>query len=809
MSSVAFSSDLPSAQAFLKWHIRPPSSYVETDVLNAFQDVPKLRLGTVLMYNPQLHTAKVAVKGDVMPWACMFSDEYLSYDYGFSLTAPPKEGEGVLLYELGPNTSTGLIVGRVPYYLCYAEGSSYNDPDHLHRLAHRYDESTKDTSISSYTTPFGNLNEPSAHIATHFRPTDIYPGEFAYLNQHNCGIMGGLFSSTLIGGGASLRMAALTNAARLTCDSYIRHTLTGNYREYHNGRYLSTERDIAIHQEERLGGIGKQAPVWMDEKPAKGGLQTIRPRIKEISGYFGNLTSKFCFRPDPNESDSRTQGNDSKEAGVYRETIDPSGQYRLSAAGMIAIERTGRIPVPVRKCFPTDKDHGISDDPEALTSFEHDETDGARRQLELFDRQAYDLKNQYARVDGQGTQNPDYYVPQEEDLSPLADKYDSQFTNSETVKLNKFDDRHAGIYIGEDGSIILRDAWGSEIVMLGGNITLSCAGNIMVLPGKSQLTIAGDDIVQKAQNSVDIHASKHDVRLSATRNMEILGGGDETQHSGGVIIESRGKGVGAWDGEEKGESAMASGITLRTNKQAIVIDGQYLIARSRKNTRILSGDKELDGEIGIGAKYIRSRAKMIISTTKNSGMFLGESSAALTGKSVLVEGHSSAALISGGKYPVPIMWEPVNVNLDLSNSTEDLAKEKKASIGFSYEELKKMIFGFRSSQECGTTKAWAIGGNGPFKMYEPAWIEVMTIYKTLKNNIQTEAYKEDAEWENGKPWPGKDAEDNAKYVQLMGNKPANLSADGYNNSRKAVQANSKIEEKDLKDYYLIRKQEEE
>ena len=427
----------------------------------------------------------------------------------------------------------------------------------------------------------------------------------------------------------------------------------------------------------------------------------------------------------------------------------------------------------------------------------------------FFDRQAYDLKNQYARVDGQGTQNPDYYVPQEEDLSPLADKYDSQFTNSETVKLNKFDDRHAGIYIGEDGSIILRDAWGSEIVMLGGNITLSCAGNIMVLPGKSQLTIAGDDIVQKAQNSVDIHASKHDVRLSATRNMEILGGGDETQHSGGVIIESRGKGAGAWDGEEKGESAMASGITLRTNKQAIVIDGQYLIARSRKNTRILSGDKELDGEIGIGAKYIRSRAKMIISTTKNSGMFLGESSAALTGKSVLVEGHSSAALISGGKYPVPIMWEPVNVNLDLSNSTEDLAKEKKASIGFSYEELKKMIFGFRSSQECGTTKAWAIGGNGPFKMYEPAWIEVMTIYKTLKNNIQTEAYKEDAEWENGKPWPGKDAEDNAKYVQLMGNKPANLSADGYNNSRKAVQANSKIEEKDLKDYYLIRKQEEE
>lgn len=784
----------------------------------AFRSPKSVYQGMVVCYNPQTHSAAVSITGMQSVWTCIFADELLSYSFGFSETHPAREGELVLVTEITPGSQFGIVIGRIPYQWNFKlKGDRYSDPDQYHRRLYTQDEKEKrtwDRNIPAYSMPFGNPNDDSTHIATHFRPTDVYPGEFAHVNQHNCGIKGGLFSTTLLGGGASLRMSALTNAARMTCEEFIRHSMFGSFHEFHNGRYLSSERNMALYQEERFGGAAKQATVWLDDSEAnvKGENQTMRPRMKELSGFFGHLYSRFCLRPDPTNFDIRVQGaGKPKEAGVSRETIDPSGQYRLSAAGMIAIERTGRIPVPVRNCYPTDKDHGMKSDPETLAPFEHSEADPCYRQLELFDRQAYDLKNQYARVDGlglEGGDKPDYDVPQEEDLHALEDQYDPTFLKNETVKLNKFDKRRAGVYIGEDGSVIIRDAWGSEIVMLGGNVSISCAGNVMLLPGKTQLTIAGDDIVQKAQNSVDIHASEHDVRLSAARNMEILGGGDESKYSGGVIIESRGKKSGPWDGKGKGESAQVSGITLRTKSQGVVVDGQNLTLRSRKSTRVISGDEQIDGTILVGAKKIYSRANNTIATSGGASVILQNTFAAIVGKSVMA-GGSSLNLDNGGKTPG--MWVDggggaSETAFTIDEETKFLEEEdnEKCTGGFDAEALKKMIFGFRTSEECGTDRPWAVGrSSGAFKMYEPAWAQVMRIYETLKNaGVDAVPYKEDAKWDNGKPFPGKEAEDSAQYATCI---PVNLTQEGFNRSRETVEPRSDIHEESLKDGYLVRK----
>ena len=776
------------------------------------------RQGLVIAYHPQAHSAAVLMQEDSSIWSCVFADELLSYSFGFSETHPAREGEFVLVLEVAAFANAGIIIGRIPYHLNFSGngGDKYNDPDQYHRRSYTWDEenkSTWDRNIPCFVTPMENKDDDSTHVSTHFRPTDVYPGEFAHVNQHNCGIKGGLFSATLLGGGASLRLSALSNLARLACDTYQRFSMFGGVHEFHNARFLSSERNFALYQEERLGGGSKQAKVWTDDskEPVEGQNQTMRPRMKDLAGFFGHLKSSFCLRPDPSGSGVRKQGDEPNEEGVSRETIDPSGQYRLSAAGMIAIERTGRIPVPVRKCYPTDKDHD-HESPETLKPFEHDESDPCYRQLELFDRQAYDLKTQYARVDGLGLKEPDYHVPQEEELKPLTDKYDEKFDGNETVKLAKYDKRRAGAYIGEDGSVIIRDAWGSEIVMLGGNVSISCAGNVMLLPGKTALTIAGDDIVQKAQNSVDIHASEHDVRLSAARNMEILGGGDESQYSGGVIIESRGKGVSPWDGKDKGEQARVSGITLRTKNQGVVVDGQKVVVRSRKVTKIISGDKSIDGRVDIGAKTVRARAKGIYANSDNAAMAINGGSFSVNSKSIGIFAVSNLTLTKGSKYPIPMKWEDVgNVAAEylpkFLDITKDLADEKQASEGFSADALEKMVFGFRTSQECGTDKPWSIGGSGDkFRMYEPAWIQVMKIYETLKNGgVDSKAYEEKPEWDNGKPFPGKEADDSAEYAQLAGLQPKNLTSDGFNASRKTVKERSQISPVKLKGGYLVRK----
>lgn len=786
-------------------------------------DGSNIREGVVVAYHPQAHSARVYVQGEqsTAEWTCVFADEMLSYSFGYSDTNPPREGDKVLILPINGIAAAGVIVGRIPFLLSFAaSGDQLNDSDEYHRMLFTQLEDTWDRNVSCYSEPFRNVFDCSTKLSTNFRPTDVYPGEFARVNQHNCGIKGGMFSATLLGGGASLRLSALANAARLTCESYIRHTLHGSAHEFHNGRFLSSERNYALYQEERLGGDAPGAQVWTFDSEAPAGQdkglgkgdedQTMRPRMKELTGYFGHLSSKFCLRPDPDDDKVRVQGvGEPKEAGVSRETIDPSGQYRLSAAGMLAFERTGRIPVPVRKCYPTDKGHGIEKDPEQLKAFEHDEDDPCMRQLELFDRLAYDLKNQYSRVDGLGTDEHDYDVPQEEDLKPLEDQYDKKFFKNETVKLRKYDKRRAGVYIGEDGSVIVRDAWGSEIVMLGGNIQLACAGNVMILPGKTQLTIAGDDIVHKAQNSVDIHASEHDVRLSAARNMEILGGGDEKAHSGGVIIESRGKSMTAWDGEGKGESAQVSGITLRTNSQGVVVDGQEVTVRSRKKTRLISGDEKVDGSVDVGARSIRARGKYVYAASEEAAMTVRGGAFMAVAKTIGLFSESGVNVMKGSETMVPMKWHDTQNNVaakylpELQKQAEDLTDEKRASGKFDREALGKMKFGFRTSEECGTDKPWAIGAkSGSFKMYEPAWAQIMKVFDTMKG-VDATQYKESAEWENGYPFPGDP--DVGLYVKLAGDGPVNLTEGGINKSRKVVKDRSEIDQSTSMSGYLVRK----
>lgn len=786
----------------------------------AFTEASQFRDGFVVNYNPTTHTILAKVNGSSSLWPCLIADEPLSYSFGFSSMYPIREGEYVLIIQSSPNMSAGIVVGRMPFPLNWsATGDLYNDPDNYHRRLYTQDDQAKktwDRNIPSEIKPLQDPKDNSSQIATHFRPTDVYPGEFANINQHNCGIKGGLLSATLLGGGASLRLSALANSARLICEHYLRHSMLGNVHEFHNGRYLSSERNITIYQEERFGGSQPQDTVWTkdSEAPVEGEKQTMRSRMKDLSGFFGHISSKFCLRPDPNDGKIRVQGKGNpKDEGVSRETIDPSGQYRLSAAGMITLERTGRIPVPIRKCNPTDKSHDIDKKPEKLIPFEHeDKQDPNYRQLELFDRQAYDLKNQYSRVDGLGDEtNSDYDVPQEEDLKPLKDEYDPKFYGNETVKLTKYDKRRAGAYIGEDGSIIIRDAWGSEITMLGGNVTIACAGNVLTLPGQTSLTIAGHDVIQKAQNSIDIHASEHDVRLSAARNMEIVGGGDENKYSGGVLIESRGTGTGSWDGKDKGEDARLKGVTIRTKKQGVVIDGIRVDVRSRKQTRIISGDKKLDGKISVAAKEIRAKADTrILHAVKENTFVITQSMITALARSIGLFSKRSFSVTKGPKFMVPFQWIDV---MDVASQygplyeklTKDLDNEKDASDGLDYKSLNKMIFGFRTSKECKTDQAWAIGGdNKKFRLYEPAWRQVMDIYDTLKG-VKDAVYKEEAKWDNGRPFPGKDAENSAEYAMLEGMKPKNLTNDGFNKSRKVVEKKSSITTKPLKSQYRIRK----
>ena len=69
-----------------------------------------------------------------------------------------------------------------------------------------------------------------------------------------------------------------------------------------------------------------------------------------------------------------------------------------------------------------------------------------------------------------------------------------------------------------DGSVLLRDAWGSSIEMRGGKIVITNAKDTEIVSGHNTVIISGNDVHIKAKNSADIHTTNKNVRIRSGRH---------------------------------------------------------------------------------------------------------------------------------------------------------------------------------------------------------------------------------------------------------------------------------------------------
>ena len=69
-----------------------------------------------------------------------------------------------------------------------------------------------------------------------------------------------------------------------------------------------------------------------------------------------------------------------------------------------------------------------------------------------------------------------------------------------------------------DGSVLLRDAWGSSIEMRGGKIVITNAKDTEIISGHNTVIISGNDVHIKANNSADIHTTNKNVRIRSGRH---------------------------------------------------------------------------------------------------------------------------------------------------------------------------------------------------------------------------------------------------------------------------------------------------
>ena len=134
----------------------------------------------------------------------------------------------------------------------------------------------------------------------------------------------------------------------------------------------------------------------------------------------------------------------------------------------------------------------------------------------------------------------------------------------------------------DDGSVVIEDGYGSQIIMSGGHIFQQCQGDIFNRPGRSFITWAPRDIIARAGWCAELSAAKRDVRIKGQNNVHVLAGdGDK----GCVLIECRAqnKPVKAdWQGVY-GEDIESSGVIIKAEESAVDIWSKRVFAGAAKD----------------------------------------------------------------------------------------------------------------------------------------------------------------------------------------------------------------------------------
>lgn len=89
--------------------------------------------------------------------------------------------------------------------------------------------------------------------------------------------------------------------------------------------------------------------------------------------------------------------------------------------------------------------------------------------------------------------------------------YSDYYTNAE----HKVSRAESGLFLEDDGTLVIRDAWGSELRMGHGNVQLSAANNMTTIAGRDNLTIVSGVHAVTANNGLEFGVSTGDIAMHA------------------------------------------------------------------------------------------------------------------------------------------------------------------------------------------------------------------------------------------------------------------------------------------------------
>lgn len=747
------------------------------DRLSGLDRIPALVRGCVIRSGIGSYDCEVDI-GDGHTVVCSTLSPILHDTYGVSQACMPLPGSLVLVYAPDAGltrrrVSRGVILGVLPEHV--SAGASADGTSTIKKIA---DTEFPEGGVAQFTEggPRTIATDKSYQGKGDFqfgRPLDLVPGEYALTSHSGAGLVIGSLSAEIRGSGAAgVRCSSLDDQVRISSGHFRNLHAAGGDEIFNDGGFVTCESFVTLYQPERLGvsSFGQEAfkareTSLLSAAQKTSGIspllptQTAKKRLYVYKGYLGDIVNVFVGNPDPDTTVEDMLTDHSPDQGLFHSHLDSSGRLTVRSASGILLERYDRIPIPRRRHYAWDPSGDRETEPEDKPGFIVPDKYPMAGGLVLGDMAAWYDHTSYARF-RQFTK--DFTVAGQADLKVPDSDYDRIGKGRE--EFAKYDTRHSYVSLTPDGGIVLRDAWGSEIVMADGRITFNAAANIEIRSGSSVIVLGGDDVVMKAYNSVDVSATKKDVRVKAEGNMQLV------SMTRGVLVQSKAKGDSA-DWKRKGEELQSTGVVIKADESSVAVVGRKASVQGSDGVSLSSFD---DGGSPSGSVILSGRQVLslgsegVVATARGtSGLAIYEQSAAICGPTVLLAGGQSAATAAGDKMLVGIPVDAPNMYSTLISACRSYAQSYLDSTEWlspvQPRVFSQIDFRYRTTQQYGTDRDSGISG-GSFSVYEPSWVALTEAGRKLMQACRLRAWDEGTDAEGEYPWPGKSAMQGSAYI---------------------------------------------
>lgn len=557
----------------------------------------------------------------------------------------------------------------------------------------------------------------------------------------------------------------------------------------------------------------KYEPVEDDQQPFH--------RTRHYNGYAGQGGKRIVNAPPKGATGVNRYGDEAAYVGLFEEQVSQAGMWTVRSAKGVRFMKRTLIPVPKAMKRPEDAtgdnetnyraasrqgagvDHAVTGDITASGPDPH-----MNRALGVMDAQTYAVN--WEGVIGFKYHEKDYYLPEEETLkesvgvSNITEIPFSQLRNSNFLPMPtpgevtvdhryqavKYYPSHSYFELMDDGGVLMGDGYGSEIRMVGGNIYITCPGDLFLQPGRRLVGMAKDVFV-RAENGLELSTTERDVRIHSGRNMEVAA-------EGGVLVESKSL-TSDWTGwrDSVGEDVRQSGINLKAANSCVATWADMIYMRTgvdsvgtgividagqgEGNVSINCSNYQLWASSGVGnyvgeayTPFVFSSDGALIGGSLSLKGTLVTSGSILTDGSLIASGHVVTALAeqySGQVAPLKDQGlaeadEGIAANADLQETT-------KTAAGTSYESLWEN--GFYQSGQCGDNqtiqdirfsfRTGAQYNSDDFRLYEARWQQLARLWETSSSYWSEKPVSKSGE--DTYPFPGKEklVEEPSFYTQ--------------------------------------------